>query len=89
MPEDPARNGLYEANALQRVAFFFFTRLGLLLIGIWGVWRNLRPEYAPGEPLRDLEQGVLQPRPMPPASTATMPLVRRTLPRTSFGRRNA
>lgn len=78
MTADPAQNDLADPNGLQRVGFFAITRIGLLLIGIWGVWKNLRPTFSGSVPIE------------PPALTyADAPSPRPAGPRATFGRRSA
>lgn len=88
MANDPRQNDLADPNGLQRVGFFLITRIGLTLVGIWGVWKNLRPTYTsfgPAEPAAPIE-----PRSYAPAAPAPRPAPPRAgAPRASFGKRGA
>ena len=89
LPEDPAQNDIFYPNGVQRVGYFVLTRLGLLLVGLWGVWKNLRPTYVGGTPAPEVIEPQPRPAPSDPAPTARPMPIRRDGPRAAFGRRGA
>lgn len=88
LPDNPSHSDLADPGGLQSAGFFLVTRLGLILVGIWGVWKALRRSHGEGpEALTGAESMLpiesLQALPSSAVTSGLSPVsVRR-----SFGRR--